>query len=138
MNCVLYDSVRLAPTQLRLLPVVDEVRPYCERIAALASQLGLRVEVDKSGNRLAKLIRSSEQEKVPITAVVGIRERDSNALSLRARKVGELAGGRALDASVVLDLLKKAAANTAAEEDSGLEAFVRSVNLAAESAADVQ
>ena len=77
----------MAPTQLRLLPVVDEVRPYCEQIAALASQLGLRVEVDKSGNRLAKLIRSAEQEKVPVTAVVGLRERDTSTLSLRARKV---------------------------------------------------
>ena len=80
-------DARLAPTQLRLLPVVDEVRPYCEQIAALASQMGLRVEVDKSGNRLAKLVRSAEQEKVPVTAVVGLRERDTNSLSLRARKV---------------------------------------------------
>ena len=63
------------------------MRPYCEQIAALASQLGLRVEVDKSGNRLAKLIRSAEQEKVPVTAVVGLRERDTSTLSLRARKV---------------------------------------------------
>eukprot|EP01036_Dinobryon_divergens_P026560 gene26560-35228_t len=125
----------LAPTQLRLLPVVDEVRPYCEQIAALASQLGLRVEVDKSGNRLAKLIRSAEQEKVPVTAVVGLRERDTSTLSLRARKVGELAGGRSLDANTVLSLLKEASRGDVNDSATGIAAFIGSVNLTAENLA---
>lgn len=118
----------LAPTQLRLLPVVDEVRAYCEQVAEQARRMGLRVEVDRSGNRLAKLIRSAEQDKVPVTAVVGLKERDQGSLALRARKKGELKG--TLEASRVMELLKEAAnglADGGQQQVGGLEAFIEKV-----------
>jgi len=119
----------LAPTQLRLLPVVDEVRAYCEQVAEAARRRGLRVEVDRSGNRLAKLIRSAEQDKVPVTAVVGLKEREAGSLSLRVRKKGEIHG--ALEAFRVLDMLKEAADGAGDEEVDGLEAFIQKVSALA-------
>jgi threonyl-tRNA synthetase len=80
----------LAPVQLRLLPVVDDALGYCEEVVRMAAALGLRAEVDRSGNRLAKQIRSAEQQKVPLTAVVGAQEVSSRALSLRGRRGVEL------------------------------------------------
>ena len=80
----------LAPTQLRLLPVVEDAIPYCQELKALAASLGIRAEVDTSGNRIAKQIRSSEQDKIPLTAIIGMNEVQSQSISLRARKVGEL------------------------------------------------
>jgi threonyl-tRNA synthetase len=126
----------LAPIQLRLLPVVDEVRPYCEQVAAQAARLGLRVEVDRTGNRLAKLVRSAEQDKVPLSAVVGLRERDGGLLSLRARKRGELASGLGLETSMVLELLQQAAKaqgedGQVRDGEKGLEEFVREFTAAA-------
>ena len=38
----------LAPVQMRLLPVSDDFRPYCEEVAAAAKQAGLRVEIDQA------------------------------------------------------------------------------------------
>ena len=52
--------------------------------------MGIRVEIDNSGNRLAKQIRTAEQEKIPLVAVVGEKERENNSLSLRARFGGDL------------------------------------------------
>ena len=98
----------LAPVQLRLLPVVDEVLPYCQEIKKQFEKLGIRVEVDTSGGRLAKLIRTAEQEKVPVVGVIGIKERDQNELAIRVRKGGDLGS---FDRGVILDALVKAAAS---------------------------
>lgn len=47
---------------------------------------GLRVEVDESGERLAKMIRNGEQEKIPLLAIVGAKEVENRTLSIRVRK----------------------------------------------------
>ena len=76
----------LAPTQMRLLPVLPAARKYCKQVAAQARLLGLRVEVDNSGERLAGLIRAAELEKLPCVAVVGEKEMSTQSLSIRGRK----------------------------------------------------
>lgn len=80
----------IAPVQLRLCPVVDNVLDYCYEVKKEGEKLGIRVEIDTSGERLAKQIRNAEMEKIPAFAVVGERERDNKELSLRLRKVGDI------------------------------------------------
>lgn len=80
----------LAPVQVRLLPVSDEQRDYATAIAQHLEQLGYRAEVDASGERLGKQIRTAELEKVPIVVVVGRREVENQTLSVRTRQSGEL------------------------------------------------
>ncbi|KAJ1625469.1 hypothetical protein T492DRAFT_1039453 [Pavlovales sp. CCMP2436] len=80
----------LAPVQLRLLPVVGEAEAFCAKVVADAKRLGLRAEVDKSGERLGKLIRNSEMQRIPVMAVVGKSEMESGKLSLRTRYGGSL------------------------------------------------
>jgi len=80
----------LAPVQLRLLPVVQEAEAYCEEVVRLAARKGIRAEVDRSGNRLGKQIRTAEQEKVPLTAVVGVKEMTDRTLAVRGRHGVEL------------------------------------------------
>ena len=75
---------------MRLLPVTDDVLDYCYEIQKEAKAIGIRVEVDNDGERLAKQIRRAEQERIPIMAVVGAKEKEGKQLSLRARKVGDL------------------------------------------------
>lgn len=72
-----------APTQLRVIPVVDSVRDYCSSIAALCSGEGIRGEIDTSGNRLAKCVRAAELDKIPIMAVVGEKEMQDKTVTLR-------------------------------------------------------
>ena len=50
----------------------------------------IRVVVDTSGDRLGKLIRNAEKAKIPVMAVVGAKEQEANALSIRTRADGEL------------------------------------------------
>jgi len=51
---------------------------------------GLRATVDKQAASLGKKIRNAELGKVPLTAVVGVEERDNNSLSVRVRKLGDI------------------------------------------------
>ncbi|MBW4478554.1 MAG: threonine--tRNA ligase [Tolypothrix brevis GSE-NOS-MK-07-07A] len=80
----------LAPVQLRLLPVSDDFREYAESVAILFKKGGIRVEIDSSGERLGKQIRTAELEKIPVVAVVGKKEVENQNLSVRTRQSGDL------------------------------------------------
>ena len=104
----------LAPEQVRLLPVTDEVQPYAEQLLDQLTKAGVRATVDRSGDRLGKLIRTGEQMKIPVLAVIGAKEAEQNAVSLRSRRDGDLG------VTAVSDLLS--AAQTAnSERAAGLE-----------------
>ncbi len=80
----------LAPTQLKLLPVTDAVMDYCIDVKKKAAKMGLRVEVDRGNERLAKQIRNAEQSRIPIMGVVGMKEMEEETLAIRSRKEGNL------------------------------------------------
>ena len=80
----------LAPIQARLLSVSDEFLPFAKEVAAKMQSVGIRAEADVSGERLGKLIRNAEKQKIPVMAVVGAKEVESNTLSIRTRASGEL------------------------------------------------
>jgi threonyl-tRNA synthetase len=80
----------LAAEQVRLLPVTDEVRSYAEGLLAQLKAAGIRAAIDHSGERLGKLIRNGEQQKIPVLAVIGAQEAESGTLSLRSRRDGDL------------------------------------------------
>ena len=104
----------LAPEQVRLLPVTDEVQPYAEQVLDQLTKAGVRATIDRSGERLGKLIRTGEQMKIPVLAVIGAKEAEQNAVSLRSRRDGDLG------VTAVADLLITAQmANS--ERASGLE-----------------
>ena len=48
------------------------------------------MEVDRGTERLAKQIRNAEQSRVPVMAVVGVKEMENNSLAVRSRKLGDL------------------------------------------------
>jgi len=80
----------LAPEQIRLLPVTDEVIPYAEDLCTKLKAAGIRASLDRSGDRLGKLIRTGEQKKIPVLGVIGAKEAKDNAVSLRSRRDGDL------------------------------------------------
>jgi threonyl-tRNA synthetase len=87
----------LAPVQVRLLPVSDQFLVYAEQVVARMRQRGIRAEVDTSGERLGKSIRNAEKQKVPVMAIVGAKEVESESLSIRTRASGELGSMSARD-----------------------------------------
>ncbi|MGK7912073.1 MAG: threonine--tRNA ligase [Synechococcus sp.] len=80
----------LAPTQIRLLPVSEKQRDYANDLVQQLKQQGFRAEVDRSGERLGKAIRTAELEKIPVIAVIGKREVEAGTLSIRTRMGGDL------------------------------------------------
>jgi threonyl-tRNA synthetase len=95
----------LAPVQIRLLPVGDDFVPFVQTAAAQMRSLGIRAEVDRSGDRLGKLIRNAEKDKIPVMAVVGAKEVEANALNIRTRAAGELG---AMPVATVIERLQAA------------------------------
>lgn len=79
----------LAPIQVRLLPVTDEVSDYTEGVAKKLRDAGVRVEIC-TGQRLAKLVRTAEKAKIPVMAVVGREEAENNTLAVRTFKDGDV------------------------------------------------
>ena len=80
----------LAPEPIRLLPVTDEVLPWAETLQAELRAAGVQAGIDRSGDRLGKLIRTGEQQKIPVLAVIGAQEAAEDAISLRSRRQGDL------------------------------------------------
>jgi threonyl-tRNA synthetase len=80
----------LAPEQIRLLPVTDEVLPWAEELLGQLRAAGVRASLDRSGDRLGKLIRNGETMKIPVLAVIGVKESEARGASLRSRSQGEL------------------------------------------------
>jgi threonyl-tRNA synthetase len=86
----------LAPEQARVLPVSDRFteagRLVCDRLVAA----GLRAELDERSEKLGAKIRDGELAKVPVLLIVGAREAESGAASVRVRHRGDL-GTKGLD-----------------------------------------
>ncbi|AMA08418.1 threonine--tRNA ligase [Picosynechococcus sp. PCC 73109] len=80
----------LAPEQVRILPVSDEFYDYAKAQADKLQAVGIRAVADASGERLGKLIRNAEKQKVPVMAIAGAKEVEANSLSIRTRASGEL------------------------------------------------
>ncbi|MFM5999925.1 MAG: threonine--tRNA ligase [Dolichospermum sp.] len=98
----------LAPVQIRLLPVGDLQLDFSKEVAAKMVAFGIRAEVDTSGDRLGKLIRNAEKDKIPVMAVIGAKEVETNSLSIRTRASGELG---AISVDEVVSKITEAIAN---------------------------
>lgn len=80
----------LAPVQVRLLPVRPDHYEYVQEVAAKMRAAGIRAEADTNGDRLGKMVRNAEKQKIPVMSVVGDQEVADHTLSIRTRASGEL------------------------------------------------
>jgi threonyl-tRNA synthetase len=92
---------------VRLLPVTQDQYEFVQQVATQMQQAGIRVKADLSGERLGKLIRNAEKQKVPVMAVVGAKEVEANSLSVRTRASGELGS---MEVGEVMEKLQSAIA----------------------------
>ena len=63
--------------------------PYCQEVVKQLLEQNIRAEM-ASGERLGKLVRNAEVQKVPLMAVVGPKEVESQTLTVRTRHGGEI------------------------------------------------
>ncbi|VVA90798.1 unnamed protein product [Arabis nemorensis] len=79
----------LSPVQVRVLPVTDNQLGFCKEVSKKLRACGVRAELCH-GERLPKLIRNAETQKVPLMAVVGPKEVETGTVTVRSRFGGEL------------------------------------------------
>ena len=78
--------VWLAPEQVRMIPISEAHREYARKVAAELDEAGIRVTVDDRNEKMGYKIRQAQLEKVPYMLVVGAKEMEDGAVSVRARK----------------------------------------------------
>ncbi|KAJ0987039.1 hypothetical protein J5N97_005395 [Dioscorea zingiberensis] len=79
----------ISPIQARVLPVTDNEMQYCGEVLSRLKSYGIRAEICH-GERLPKLIRNAEKQKVPLMTVVGPKEVETKTVTVRSRFGGEL------------------------------------------------
>ncbi len=73
----------LAPVQIILLPINDELAPYGEKIKTELEAHGLRCDIDTRTESLKKKIREAQLDYVPLIITIGEKEKASSTLSVR-------------------------------------------------------
>jgi threonyl-tRNA synthetase len=80
----------LAPVQVALLPVTDRANAYAQSLADQLKTQGFRVEVDTRNEKVNYKIREAQLQKIPYMLIVGDREVQAGAVSVRNRRAGDL------------------------------------------------
>jgi len=74
----------LAPTQINVIPVNNEYHlEYANEVYGKLQSLGLRVNLDDRNEKLSYKMRESQTKKVPLTLILGDKERDNKEISFR-------------------------------------------------------
>jgi threonyl-tRNA synthetase len=82
--------VWLAPVQAIVLPITDRQLDYARQVVERLKQAGIRVSLDDRSEKVNLKIREAQLQKIPYMLVVGDREAQSGAVSVRNRKHGDL------------------------------------------------
>ena len=74
----------LSPTQVNIIPVNNEYHlSYAKEIAELLNKNNIRVKVDEREEKLSYKMRESQTKKIPITLIIGDKEKENNTISYR-------------------------------------------------------
>jgi threonyl-tRNA synthetase len=79
----------LAPVQAGIVPISERHLAYAEKIQSTLQTAGLRVEVDQRNEKMGAKIRDFTMQKLPYILVVGDKEAETGAISLRIRGQGD-------------------------------------------------
>ena len=80
----------LAPVQVKILPVSEKFADYAKEVSDSLKAAGIRVETDDRNEKLGYKIRSAQMEKVPYMLIVGEKEVEEKAVSVRKRDEGDI------------------------------------------------
>jgi len=90
----------LAPVQVAVVPIADRHLEYAERVRAALAAAGLRAEVDDRSERMQLKLRDAQERRVPVMVVVGDRDAEAGAVSVRLRTGEQLPEAVPLDTFV--------------------------------------
>jgi threonyl-tRNA synthetase len=79
----------LAPVQVGLVPISERHQEYAQQVKAELEAAGMRVEVDGRNEKMNAKIRDFANQKVPYILVMGDKEAEARAVSVRTRGKGD-------------------------------------------------
>ncbi|HRC78226.1 MAG TPA: threonine--tRNA ligase [Bacteroidales bacterium] len=102
----------LSPVQVIVLPISEKYIEYGEKVVSLLTNLDIRTEMDDRAEKVGKKIRDAELQHIPFMIIVGEKEKNDNAVSVRRQGQGDL-GSMATEAFINLfsDELNKSLTN---------------------------
>jgi threonyl-tRNA synthetase len=80
----------LSPVQAIVLPVSEKARDYARKVDDTLADSGLRSTIDERDEKIGAKIRQAELQKIPVMLIVGEREAEAEAVSVRRRHTGDL------------------------------------------------
>jgi threonyl-tRNA synthetase len=81
--------VWLAPVQVTVLPITDRQIDYANQVLAKLREAGIRATLDDRKEKVNLKIREAQLQKVPFMLVIGDREAEAGAVSVRNRRHGD-------------------------------------------------
>ena len=81
----------LAPEQVRVIPISEKTLEAAEAAAAVLADVGVRVAVDRTNEKVGAKIRVARLDRVPYMLVLGAKEVEDGTVSIRHRDHEELA-----------------------------------------------
>ncbi|NLR90663.1 threonine--tRNA ligase [Flammeovirga agarivorans] len=80
----------LAPEQFTVLPVSDKYNDYAYGVMSKLEEAGFTGTVDARAEKIGRKIRDAEVQKTPYMLIVGEKEMDGNAVSVRKKGEGDI------------------------------------------------
>jgi threonyl-tRNA synthetase len=74
----------LAPTQIAVATVTDELAEYASEVSRILQESGFRVLLDSENEKITYKIRKYSSQKIPAIVVVGKKEEDDKTISVRS------------------------------------------------------
>ncbi len=99
----------MAPQQIRILPIADRHHEYAKAVCEKLGAMGMRVTVDDRSEKIGYKIREAQLQKIPYMLLVGDKEIEDGAVSVRKRGEGDI-GAKSVDefiASALTDIASK-------------------------------
>ena len=90
----------LAPEQVRVLTISEKSLAYGQKVRDALLEAGVRVTMDNSDDRIQAKIKVAADMKIPFLLVVGPRDAEQNAVSVRARGYRQDLGAVGLESFV--------------------------------------
>ncbi len=88
--------VWLSPVQVAILPIADRHQDYAQKLERELKNKNLRVETNYQQGTVNNKIRQAQAQKIPYMLIIGDKEIDNNAVSIRFRS-GEQKNGIPFD-----------------------------------------
>lgn len=89
-NCGGEFPLWLAPDQIAILPISEKYHEYAKQVYLSLQEQDIRGFVDERDEKIGKKIRDAEVKKIPYMLIVGEKEQEEGAVSVRQHGEGDI------------------------------------------------